>query len=130
MITVTKKFSFCYGHFLPDYQGKCHNQHGHNSELEVEIAGDKDTVGPSNGMIIDFADLKEGVETWVISHIDHQNLNEKMTDAPTAENIVEWVANSIDAWLQTKYYGLTLVRVRLTETPTSWAEWRPGRVIS
>lgn len=31
IVTITKKFDFCYGHCLPGYNGKCVNQHGHNS---------------------------------------------------------------------------------------------------
>lgn len=40
MITVTRKYSFCYGHRLPGYDGKCANFHGHNAEVEVEIGGE------------------------------------------------------------------------------------------
>ena len=58
MITVTKQFSFCYGHHLPGYEGKCCEQHGHNSTLEVEVYGP--TIGNQAPEGMYFLVLKAG----------------------------------------------------------------------
>jgi 6-pyruvoyltetrahydropterin/6-carboxytetrahydropterin synthase len=122
MLTITKKFSFCYGHRLPGYLGKCVNQHGHNSEVEVEVTGKADGGYPS--MVIDFGVLKTTMNT-LIDKLDHKYLNDALPEGyqpPTAENMTQWFADEIQKVLPN---GVTLVRVRVSETPTSWAEWRP-----
>lgn len=133
MITVTKRFSFCYGHHLPGYDGKCCQQHGHNSILEVEVAGDNGNTNVPDGMVIDFGDLKEIINNRIIRQLDHQNLNDltpypdpaddfewnAMIEMPTAENMLKWILSDLSI-----LFGESLIRVRISETPTSWAEWR------
>jgi 6-pyruvoyltetrahydropterin/6-carboxytetrahydropterin synthase len=120
MLTVCRSFNFCYGHFLPNYPGKCKNQHGHNSILEVEVDGCEGDFGKGyEGMILDFSILKKIVETKVIEEFDHQNINSIM-ECPTAENMVMWVVSQLE---QTPLEG-HLLRVRIYETPNSYAEWR------
>lgn len=137
MITVTKKFSFCYGHFLPDYDGKCANQHGHNSEVEVEVAMLDATPRERNmpprdgypGMVMDFGDLKKIVAP-LIDALDHRQLNDVLPPEclpPTAENIALWLVGEIDSALMEYDDIHYLVRLRVSETPTSWAEWRRGK---
>jgi 6-pyruvoyltetrahydropterin/6-carboxytetrahydropterin synthase len=124
MITVTKKFSFCYGHQLPNYIGKCKNVHGHNSEVEVEVTGPIVGIPGSRypGMVIDFGELKERVN-HLLEQFDHQFLNTAIPeiDPPTAENIVSYMAAEIEKRMPP---NVTLLRVRVTETSTSWAEWK------
>ena len=120
MLSVTKKFGFCYGHNLPDYEGKCRINHGHNSEVEVEFADIGQPAYP--GMIIDFNDIKSVVGP-IIEELDHKTLNNAMPQEyqpPTAENICKYLVEQI----QLTPIGEGLVRVRITETPTSWAEWK------
>lgn len=124
MISVTKKFSFCYGHFLPDYEGKCANQHGHNAELEVEVMEGsvlKDHISSNTNMILDFSLFKEIVDKKVIQILDHKNLNDTPFPYPTVENIVLWIRDALEHSFPP---SILLIRVRVTETPTSWAEWR------
>ena len=123
--TITKKFEFCYGHCLPGHKGKCKFQHGHNSCLEIEI-DNHHGVDTYKSMIMDFADLKAIVKDRIIDYLDHKNLNdlpEFQDKAPTAENIVDWIvfnlAQSVGSPLE-----FCLVRVRLYETPDSYAEWK------
>ena len=119
-VSVTKVFSLCYGHFLPDYEGKCINQHGHNSAVEVEFI-DPGVKGYP-GMVIDFSIIKRVVGE-ILEILDHRNLNDlafSFADHPTAENIVQWIA----AQIQETEIGPGLIRVRMSETPTSWTEWR------
>jgi len=50
MHTIVKRLTFCYGHRLMDYGGKCRHPHGHNGTLEIELAGD---TLDSRGMLVD-----------------------------------------------------------------------------
>ena len=133
MLTVTKRFEFCYGHYLPGYDGKCQNQHGHNSILEVEVWGMGQLPEPPEGMICDFSVLKKIVEQNIISELDHKPINElllpddteyiynkfvTMVRMPTAENIVGWIVSVLQ-----EDFKLDLKRVRFYETPDSYAEW-------
>lgn len=131
VFSVTKFFSFCYGHQLPDYEGPCRRLHGHNAILEVEVG--QRLESPENarasapaavypGMLEDFNDLKKVVEGCVVDKLDHKYINEVLAEEympPTAENMVRWI------WmiLEQEYQG-ALLRVRLYETPTSYAELR------
>jgi len=122
MISITKRFHFCYAHQLPGYDGKCANLHGHNSVLEVEVSG---YDGGYQGMVMDFGDLKRMVEDYVLDSLDHKMLNESLPVAspPTAENIVGWVAEQVGYGLPP---GVQLESVRMSETEDSWATWRRG----
>lgn len=120
-ITVTKCFDFCYGHHLPDYKGKCSEHHGHNSRMEVEV-GPLDGGDHYPGMIMDFTQIK-AIVNGLIDVVDHKNLNDLPQFAdrpPTAENIVAWFVRRLKA----TPLSTGLVRVRISETPDSWAEWR------
>jgi len=122
MLSITKKFDFCYGHHLPDHKGKCRHQHGHNSVLEVELIPTNITsqLCDYDGMIIDFGDMKRLVNETVIDKLDHQYLN-NLIPIPTAENLVMWIVQGLR-----NVFGSSLQRVRIYETPTSYAEWRAG----
>ena len=38
MYRVSKSVSFCYGHRLLNYQGKCQHLHGHNARAVITLA--------------------------------------------------------------------------------------------
>lgn len=141
MLTVTKRFEFCYAHHLPEYEGKCKNVHGHNSIVEVTfepIAG----YNPYPGMVIDFSVIKKYVQP-IIDILDHKYLNKDIYPfshvrnyalvedprelydhdvfnvTPTAENIAMYFVNEISK----TPIGQGLTRVRVYETPDNWAEW-------
>jgi len=120
MLTVTKIFKFEAAHWLPFYDGACHNLHGHSYKLEVTVTGEvKENVkNPQCGMIIDFSVLKSIVEEKIIRRFDHSNLNEFFSN-PTAENMVEYFAESINMALPT---NIVLVSIKLWETDSSYAE--------
>ena len=124
MLSVTKKFDFSYGHFLSNYDGDCSEQHGHNSEVEVEFGNILKSAPPPSypGMIIDFKDIKKIVGP-IIDSLDHKNLNDLTAFtfmSPTAENITKHLVGTI----QKTSIGPALIRVRVSETPDSFAEWR------
>ncbi|HET7115919.1 MAG TPA: 6-carboxytetrahydropterin synthase, partial [Hanamia sp.] len=74
MISVTKIFNFEMAHALHNYEGSCANIHGHSYILHVTVKSTKEReselVPP--GFIIDFKELKEIVNTKVISLLDHK----------------------------------------------------------
>src|SRR3954451_16528298 len=77
MYRVTREISFCYGHRLLHYDGKCRHLHGHNGRAVITLeAGQLDALG----MVVDFAKLKEGVGGWIDTALDQKRLLHK--DAP------------------------------------------------
>ena len=117
-LMVTKVFTFDYAHQLPEYQGKCANLHVHGSRLEVEVIETEAIKSTYEGMVMDFSDLKEIVKRKVLIHFDHQYIN-TLLPIPTAENMVEWIVKQLEEEL-----GTSIQRVRLYETPDSYAEWK------
>ena len=125
MISVTKTFEFESAHLLPDYEGPCGVLHGHSYKLEIEVDGPPvaSVAEPYPSIIVDFKELKEIVRVLIIDRLDHSYLNEKSMFrgcAPTAETMVDWISSEL-----LRIFKHHLRRVRLWETSTSYAEWRP-----
>ena len=116
MLTVTKIFEFEAAHYLPDYDGKCKDLHGHSYKLEVEVSNDKRVKKGYPEMLVDFGDIKKIVNDHVIDVMDHKVLN-TIFDYPTAEFMVK------DIFITLSNYFF-VERVRLWETSTSYAEYR------
>jgi 6-pyruvoyltetrahydropterin/6-carboxytetrahydropterin synthase len=108
---VTRTFHFEAAHQLPWHEGRCRQLHGHSYRLEVTVEG---PVGPQ-GIVLDFADLRDVVEREILARYDHRYLNDLM-DNPTAELL----AQQIWKWLEAA--GLGISRVRLWETADSLVE--------
>ena len=85
--TIGKFFTFAASHQLPDHKGLCQYLHGHEWKLGVHI---RKRVNKKTGMVLDFGDLKEVVNTHIVSVLDHSFLNEILYN-PTAENLVVWI---------------------------------------
>lgn len=123
VIKVTKSFSFDAAHFLPNHKGKCSNMHGHTYKLEVTVIRDNGQLidrGSDEGMVIDFSDLKSIVKSEVLDKVDHKVLNEVFPFRTTAENMAAYIFDVLDEKLSS--YGVKVERIRLWETPDSWAE--------
>lgn len=129
MITITKIFEFAAGHHLPHHKGLCQNPHGHNFKLEITVgkkikellledADFKDW--PSKGMVIDFSDLKKIVKERAIDILDHKYLNDIILN-PTAELLILHIRGLIGSEIEKH---ARLVRIRLWESSTSYAEWK------
>jgi 6-pyruvoyltetrahydropterin/6-carboxytetrahydropterin synthase len=108
---VTKIFTFDAAHYLPGYNGKCRNLHGHTYRLEVTCQRSYLV----NGMAVDFSVLKDTVDELIISKLDHSFLNDVLLFDPTAENMANWILNELRPYLP-------VYSVKLYETPTSYAE--------
>jgi 6-pyruvoyltetrahydropterin/6-carboxytetrahydropterin synthase len=114
--------SFAAAHFLRNYGGKCENLHGHNWRIEVQAeCPELDEAG----MGLDFTVLRR--ETGkVLASLDHTVLNELPTFSemnPSSENIARYIFTELDGLLTD---GRVKIRkVRVWESDTSWAEYRP-----
>jgi len=104
--------------------GKCSNPnwHGHNYTLEVTVIGEVDS---ETGFVMDIKKLKELMQEYVISKVDHKNLNIDVEDfrkvIPTAENIAIRIWNILTANIPDKYK----IKVILYETERNFVEF-PG----
>ncbi len=132
-MNIGRRYTFAAGHHLPNHNGMCRRQHGHNYVLEVEVRGPIKSAKPSasdEGMVIDFKDLDQAVKV-VLKRVDHfdfnlDNIMEREDLPTTAENILMWMVGELETQLfnVTQTNEVRLSRVRLWETERSYAEWR------
>ena len=133
MHRVTRELTFCYGHRLLNYQGKCRHLHGHNGRAVIAIASES---LDSRGMVLDFSDIKRVVSNWIDENLDHRMLLRRDDPAvgplkalgeplflldtnPTAENLAKLI---FDYALS---QGFPIVECRLWETPRCFATYQP-----
>lgn len=131
---LTKEITFCYGHRLLNYEGKCRYLHGHNGRAEITVEG---TKLDHRGMLIDFGDIKKEMKRWIDDNLDHRMLlNRKdpiipflqeqgeplfiMDINPTAEAISQTIFEAAVG------FGFPVVKVKLWETFTSNAVYCPN----
>ena len=139
IVRITKEFKFEMAHALYGYDGVCANIHGHSYRLWVTVRGEvKNENGHTkDGMLMDFTDLKSIVKPAIVDKYDHSlvlNANSPHANLdlstfnkvyyldyqPTSENLVLDFANFIKNELPN---GVDLLKVVLSETATSFAEW-------
>lgn len=89
--------------------------HGHNYIVVVELTSDSLN---SDGFVRDYAELK-ALKAYIDDNFDHRHLNDVMDGHSTAENI----AKHFYDWCAARWPETTAVRV--SETPKTWAEYRP-----
>lgn len=146
-VEITRRIEFDAGHRIPNHRSKCRNVHGHRYVLEATVAGPVSQVAgdSSEGMVVDFGDLKAVMVEKVSDLCDHAFLvyaeDTAMIEAlrfmksqhvvlpfvPTAENLARWMFEVMAEELATR--GLRLVRVVLHETPNGRASYGPGEVV-
>lgn len=122
---IGKRFTFEAAHRLdglPDGH-KCGRRHGHSYTVEVVLAA-VELSGP--GFVADFADL-DPVKKHLNEVYDHQDLNEVLDVEPTSEHLARVLFDWCAANVQLPGTA-TIEAVRVSETPTSWAEYRPDSV--
>lgn len=90
LVTVGVKKEFDAAHYLPNYDGKCKNMHGHTWHVTVEVTGE---LEPISGMVLDLAILKR-VLSQAIEKFDHQLLNNYIS-VPTCEILSHSIASFI-----------------------------------
>ena len=131
MFQVTKEIHFCYGHRLLNYDGKCRYFHGHNGKVVVQLSS---KTLDAKGMVRDFTEIKEILQTWIDKTLDHRMILHKndplretlekagepiytMATNPTAENIAQLIYEIA------KSKKLPVSSVTLWETPNSFATY-------
>jgi len=135
MYHIAKSVSFCYGHRLLDYSGKCRHLHGHNGRAEITL---ESTRLDRRCMVFDFGDVKGIVGTFIDGELDHKmilcrrdpmlaELKRRgeacfvMEENPTAENIAKLIYD----FARSK--GLPVASAKLWETETSFAVYDGGK---
>jgi 6-pyruvoyltetrahydropterin/6-carboxytetrahydropterin synthase len=135
MYTVTRELTFCYGHRLLGYAGKCRWLHGHNGRAALTLAAA--ALDPL-GMVEDFSRLKHVVGGWIDEALDHKMILHKddpalpflrqqgepvyVLDAnPTAEAIARLIFDYAAA------QGFPVVEVKLWETDSCFAAYHAPR---
>lgn len=132
MYEICKKLHFCYGHRLLNYEGPCRHLHGHNAVVDVGLVTES---LDGRGMVVDFSDIKQRLDAWIRSELDHcmllhkddplvpilQERNERLYTLefnPTAENLARLIyerAGELDLPVQS---------IGFWETPNNFAAWR------
>lgn len=146
---ICKRFEIESGHMLSKHPGKCRFPHGHSRRIEVVLVAEQ---LDANDMVCDFKALKQSLEAF-LERWDHalclnsadphfafhaQHYGERVvvfqsTD-PTSEVLARAVFEEVQRRLQEAARGesttgyrisplVTVERVRVTETSSSWAEY-------
>jgi 6-pyruvoyltetrahydropterin/6-carboxytetrahydropterin synthase len=141
---ITTRLEFDAGHRIPSHKSQCRNLHGHRYAMEITLSGEiiQQDGSSDNGMVMDFSDVKAIARESVVDVWDHAFLvykgdtdvlnflntlpNHKtvvMDSVPTAENMAAEAFRILNSRYQDVYGNhLKLERVRLYETPNSWAD--------
>ncbi|HZV62719.1 MAG TPA: 6-carboxytetrahydropterin synthase QueD [Methylophilaceae bacterium] len=141
---ITTRLEFDAGHRIPSHKSQCRNLHGHRYAIEITLTGDiiMQEGASENGMLMDFSDVKAIARQAVVDIWDHAFIvykgdtevltflntlpNHKtvvMDTVPTAENMAAEAFRILNGCYKDLYGNhLRLERVRLYETPNSWAD--------
>lgn len=131
MYSISKSFSFCYGHRLLGDKGKCRNLHGHTAKVVIHL---ESGILDENGMVCHFDNLKNTIGKWIEENLDHAMLLSKddpaakvlkeigerlyvMETNPTAESIAKLIHT------QAKSQKLPVARVEMWESDTAKASY-------
>ena len=137
MAGITKEYEIAYAHRLLNHRGKCCRLHGHNAKISVTVEGPviEDSLSPSNGMVMDFGLLDEGLGRWLNSTLDHRTILEEtdplikaikpligpdslviLDKPPTAERLAIWIHSKVF-----QFYGSEISKATVTFWETSKA---------
>lgn len=135
MYYLKTEASFDAAHFLPGYDGKCKNLHGHRWRVEVEVSSDAlISQGSKKGMLLDFSDLKAALKE-ITEPMDHALLLESGSLRENTQNalreegfrLVELPFRTTAEHFARYFYeqlsekGLPVHRVNVYETPNNCA---------
>ena len=128
---ITKQFKFCAAHryWNENWTDEKNKEvfeddikiHGHNYELDITISGQPCA---ESGFIINISELKRIVNEYVISIIDHSQIQEDIKwfqkKQPSTENLVIFIWNQLNSRIEGK---MKLYKIKLRETPTIYTEY-------
>jgi 6-pyruvoyltetrahydropterin/6-carboxytetrahydropterin synthase len=138
---ISKQIEWDMGHRVTNHLSKCRNLHGHRYKAEIWMEGDLINISgnSSEGMVIDFGEIKKTAIEYIHDVLDHGFMvwkNDKVLInffksnddlkyvvvpfVPTAENIAAWIFKNLDNKFKDIYKtNLKLHSIKLWETPTS-----------
>ena len=141
---ITRKLEFDAGHRISTHNSQCRHLHGHRYCIEITLSGNiiADEGAAQQGMVMDFAAVKQIAKSTLVDHWDHaflvysgdkkvlqflQSIEDHKTVVldvqPTAENLALIAFSILDDAYQDNYGNhLQLEQVRLFETPNCWAD--------
>lgn len=132
MVQITQSFEFAAAHRLhcadlSDEEnrkvfGKCTNPngHGHNYVVEVTVGGKPDAT---TGTVLDVGQLERVVKERVIDVFDHKHLNLDCAEFAELNPSVENITRVIWDRLNGSFGAASLAKVRVYETPKTYAEF-------
>ncbi|MCV9905997.1 6-carboxytetrahydropterin synthase QueD [Brucella sp. HL-2] len=118
MFRITKEFHFSASHQLTELPAdhQCARLHGHNYIVEVELsAADLNAYG----FVRDYHELAP-LKRYIDDELDHRHLNDVLGHHRVT---AEFLARHLYDWCKVRWQEVTAVRV--SETPKTWAEYRP-----
>lgn len=143
MLEITKSIEWDMGHRVPNHKHLCRHPHGHRYRLELTLSGKfvSKRGASDEGMVYDFGDVKTILREKLLDLVDHAFMASEddpifgplarerselkvllVPFVPTAEHIVKWCYER----LKGSFPGhLVISRLRLYETPSSWADLIP-----
>jgi 6-pyruvoyltetrahydropterin/6-carboxytetrahydropterin synthase len=119
VFVISKRFEFSASHVLlglPEGH-PCGRLHGHNYIVEVELTSEHLN---RLGFVRDYGELVQ-LKRYIDDQFDHRHLNDVLAINPTAENL----AATLFHFCASMWPEVSAVRV--SETPKTWAEFRPSR---
>ena len=131
MPLITKQYKFCAAHkyWNPNWDENKNisifqedvRLHGHNYELDITIGG---PVDQDSGFIINIMDLNKIMDKYVISKLDHSQIDQDIDwfseKQPSTENIVVFIWEQIADKIPAPAH---LHSIKLRETPTIFTEY-------
>lgn len=105
--------NFDAAHYLPGYEGKCANIHGHTYTVEAIFEG---LIDDDTGFVMDFHELKQRLKN-IINNLDHTNMNDLLPN-PTAEKIIEYIWNHLENEMEDS--TVRLISLKLWEGKNKW----------
>lgn len=131
MVRISQQFEFSASHRLHNHAlsdeenqrlyGKCNNPHGHGHNYVLELA-----VEMPEGDAAQYSTCatEQIVKTKIIDRLDHKHLNLEVPPFDRLNPTVENIAVTIWGWLADDFRGgCRMARVRVYETPKTWADF-------
>lgn len=142
-ITCTRLLAWDAAHRIPRHESKCAALHGHRYTAEITCAAE---ALDDRGRVIDFGVVKERVGKFIDERWDHTAILMKGDPDPVAQAVaasnaekgrpVYWLDGPPSAELLAAELGrvagellassgVSVVKIRLWETPNAYADWEP-----
>jgi len=150
MLTLSREYTFAAAHRIVGHEGKCNNLHGHTYRVEAHVQPLlADQSLDKLCRLVDYSALDETIGKWIKEFWDHAYLCHKddpfratciqentkvytTEGQPTVEQLTQellWVCigltSPIDAYSDKRFANTRIAKVRIWESPTSFAERTP-----